>query len=566
MILDQYGQPINTKLLATQRKMADRTRRADSLTAAYDAAQNTVENRKHWRWADGNSAAAANSIEVRKTLRQRARYECLEANSFGKGICLTLTNDTISSGPSLQVTLPNSAQSRLIEQRWRQWCKATRIAEKLRTARLSKIIDGEIVLLKTTNRSLRTPVQLDIRLIEADMLATPGFVDGQVNKVDGIEFDDHGNPVQYHILKGHPGDVWPFQAWEKIDVHPDDMIHMFRVERPGQVRGIPEITPALPLFAYLRRYTLAVISAAEIAADFAAVLQTQSNAFASDDGGVDDVDPFDSVQIDRGMLTSLPKGWQMAQFKPEQPTTTYEMFRNAILNEIARCVHMPSNKALADSSKYNYSSGRLDHQTYYEAIAIERSEWEINCLDRIFDWWLDEALMLDGYIELDTIDEVPHVWRWPPNKDVDPESDAKASIELINAGLMTEEQYLIAKNIDPESHYSQLAAQQARKSGAPSPGAPTPIAPSSDAGAGSVSDDPKNAEPTSAEPAPAPTGEFANMSRLQMQRNMKAIDDALNKLSSGEWTESRARVFLSSIGLTDKTIDNLLSELTPTES
>jgi len=610
-LLDQYGQPIDTRALAAQRKLSQRVQRADSLNAAYDAAQDTVENRKHWQWADGRSAAAANSIEVRKRLRQRARYECLEANSFGKGICLTLSNDTIATGPSLQCTLADAAQSRAIEQAWRKWCKATRLASKLRTARLSKIIDGEVVLLKTTNRSLRTPVQLDIRLIEADQLATPGFFDGQVNKVDGIEFDDHGNAINYHILKGHPGDIWPINAWEKDDVHPDDLIHMFRRERPGQVRGIPEITPALPLFALLRRFTLAVISASEFAADFSAILQTQSNAFGSEDGGVDDIDPFDSVQIDRGMMVSLPKGWQMNQFKAEQPTTTYEMFRNAILNEIARCVHMPSNKALADSSKYNYSSGRLDHQTYYEAIAIERNEWEIDCLDRVFEWWLDEALMIDGYLNVDTVDEIPHVWRWPPNKDVDPGSDADASISLITAGLMSEEQYLIAKDIDPESHYAQIAAQSDRKkpldsttdiqttalNGAqttaivdvvakvvtgelPKESAKVIIAvanPAIDAATIASMIDPieqsgaipaSNGTPGSNAPlqadTPAPTSEFANVSRRQLQRNTKAIDDAFQKLSTGEWTEARARVHLSSVGMTDRTIDNLLSEVTQT--
>ncbi len=56
------------------------------------------------------------------------------------------------------------------------------------------------------------------------------------------------------------------------------MIHYFRADRPGQSRGIPEITPALPLFAQLRRYTLAVLAAAETAADFAAVLYTDAPA------------------------------------------------------------------------------------------------------------------------------------------------------------------------------------------------------------------------------------------------------------------------------------------------
>ena len=50
------------------------------------------------------------------------------------------------------------------------------------------------------------------------------------------------------------------------------MVHVFRQERPGQHRGIPEITPALPLFAQLRRFILAVLSAAEAAADYAGVV------------------------------------------------------------------------------------------------------------------------------------------------------------------------------------------------------------------------------------------------------------------------------------------------------
>ncbi len=45
------------------------------LQARYDAAQTTAENRKHWANADGLRADAANSPEVRATLRQRARYE-----------------------------------------------------------------------------------------------------------------------------------------------------------------------------------------------------------------------------------------------------------------------------------------------------------------------------------------------------------------------------------------------------------------------------------------------------------------------------------------------------------
>jgi len=43
--------------------------------ARYDAAVTTNENRRHWRGADGLSANAANSPDIRRILRNRARYE-----------------------------------------------------------------------------------------------------------------------------------------------------------------------------------------------------------------------------------------------------------------------------------------------------------------------------------------------------------------------------------------------------------------------------------------------------------------------------------------------------------
>jgi hypothetical protein len=50
------------------------------------------------------------------------------------------------------------------------------------------------------------------------------------------------------------------------------------------------------------------------------------------------------------------------------------------------------------------------------------------------------------------------------------------------------------------------------------------------------------------------------MSRLQLTRNWRAIEDTLGKIEEGIWTTSRARVFLGSLGLKESTINNLVSE------
>jgi capsid protein len=96
------------------------------------------------------------------------------------------------------------------------------------------------------------------------------------------------------------------------------MIHWFRADRPGQHRGVPEITPALPLFAQLRRYTLAVLGAAETAADFAAVIYTDAPA----NGEATPVEPLDVIELEKRMATTLPDGWKLGQIKAEQPAST----------------------------------------------------------------------------------------------------------------------------------------------------------------------------------------------------------------------------------------------------
>ena len=215
----------------------------------YDAAATTEENRRHWANADGLSARAANSPEVRRVLRNRARYETAN-NSYARGIVLTLANDLIGRGPRLQMLTPSAEANRRIEQEFSRWAKAAGLAEKLRTMRMDRAQDGEAFAVLTSNPRLPRPVKLDLRLIEADQVATPELAgpDSPSNAVDGIVFDSFGNPVEYHLLRSHPGDPCG-GSLEYQRVPAAAMIHYFRADRPGQSRGVPEITPALPLFA-----------------------------------------------------------------------------------------------------------------------------------------------------------------------------------------------------------------------------------------------------------------------------------------------------------------------------
>ena len=65
--------------------------------------------------------------------------------------------------------------------------------------------DGETFGLLFSNDNLDGPVKLDVRLVEADQIATPDLSTARANAVDGIVFDEDGNPKEYHVLKEHPG-------------------------------------------------------------------------------------------------------------------------------------------------------------------------------------------------------------------------------------------------------------------------------------------------------------------------------------------------------------------------
>ena len=385
--------------------------------ARFDAAQTTRDNAKHWAYADQLSADTEASPEVRRTLRMRSRYEVAN-NSYARGLVQMLANDTIGTGPRLQMLSSDETFNDEVERAFMRWAEAIRLAPKLRTMRMARCQDGEAFAVLATNPKVRSPVKLDLMLIEADRVS--GGIqlldDGQ--SVDGISFDQWGNPTSYRVLKYHPGDVRFSSGEEAIEVPAEWMIHIFRQDRPGLHRGVPELTSALPLFAQLRRYNLAVLSAAEAAADFAAILYTD----APPNGESEEVEPMDTIPLERNMMLTVPAGWRMDQLDPKQPAANHAEFVKIILSEIARCAVTTYGTLAGDYSGHNYASGRLDNQIYHKSILVDRSFWETEVLNRIFEAWFREYLLTENLVPT----EESHTWFWDGFPHVDPNKEATA--------------------------------------------------------------------------------------------------------------------------------------------
>ena len=441
-----------------------RGRTAKGINAGYDAAQPGGRNEEHWRLADGLSAAAANAYPIRKTLREKARYE-YSNNGYAKGLSWTLATDLVGTRVRVQFRSGKRSLNQFLEYHLTKWFRQIRLAKKLRTGRVMRSVDGEAFFIRQFSPRRRGPIKTTVRLVECDHFDDPYAMDEE-NYVGGVTLDPRDQePVSYTMMKQHPGDSF---AWnpdtETIDA--DDVFHWMREDRGGQVRAVSEMCQSLSLYGQSRRLSLATLDAAEAAAAIAAVFHTQSMPLG-DDGLPDydgDVEAFDTLAIEHGMYMSLPRGYDAKQMKAEHPTTTFGDFQEAIVNEAGRGQQAPSHKSRGNSSGYNYASVRKDDQDYYKLMAADRTDLGDEGLEKIASWYLQEAVHIYPELrDIDPFDLPDHVWYFDGNPHVDETKHATATAIMVNAELKAEDDVLLEEGIDPETHWEKIREQRKRR-------------------------------------------------------------------------------------------------------
>ena len=405
----------------------------------FDAASREAEATRHWKGADFLSADAALVPEIRHLIISRTRYEAAN-NGYCAGVLKTLADDTIGTGPRLQYSFEHDdddmeeleATLNRREYRWRKWSKAVHLSKTLKITRRSRATDGEVFIKKIFNPKIRSHVKIGLELFEAEQVGSSPFDfiieyhdTGVPKEFDGIKYDRHGNPVAYRFWRIHPGSRSLIKMSSDYEVDASYVIHYANIWRPGQHRGLSEIASTLSVFNDLRRFTNAVLSAAEIAAEISFLL--------SSDAPVDDDDIKTPTKLEAGTVIelcrnagiALPAGWEASQMKSEQPTSTHTEFVRSKIREAARPLSMSMNVALGDSSGYNYASGRLDHQTYFRSIKNERDDIE----DCILDDLLRDFEKFDRVYYPEDYDDniqIEHEWMWDGFDHVDPVKEANA--------------------------------------------------------------------------------------------------------------------------------------------
>jgi capsid protein len=451
-LLDHRGEPLRKDVQSLARKAQETIfRLRKEIAARYDLADNRGSAFvQHWSNADNLSPDAANQYGIRRKLRSRSRFEAGENNPYLKGTLLQVCNDFTGTGPKWQIidTRIPKKDRKEIEAIRADWATLTSARENLWRMRMSKIVDGESIKVSYPDLKLDCPIKINFSVLEADQMTTEGAPLPrnvlQNNIIDGVKFDRHKKPIAYYLLEEHPGDMIAISSFSGKWVPAQFVSHWFRKDR-GWSRGIPELTTSIPLCALLRRYTLATVKAAETAADFAAVLETQAppntNPFQLDaEGNPVEDSPFDTFPIEQGMFTTLPYGYKLSQLRAEHPGIMYNVFVNALLREITRPLNVPFNVAAGSSQESNMAASVVDIHMYKESIKAERTHAEESVLAKDTAlFWFELTRSVPRYAKYIGIRPLA-IWRWDRVglDHTDPEKVANAMVTLRKDGLITD--------------------------------------------------------------------------------------------------------------------------------
>lgn len=376
------------------------------IEARYDNARHTPDTASLFRNVDFLAPNAALDPLTRRTIRSRARY--VVANCpYAWGMLDTYATDVV--GPWVTVSFPRGGIDEdtrtRVSDAFDAWALKTDFWAKLKLMVRAKTTDGEAFATFYTDPTITDEtngVTLNLAVIECDRVESWTSAITREDEFDGIRFDAYRHPVAYRILKYHPGDYRALLKNRAGDwVKAENVIHYFEALRPEQVRGLSDFVAMLDIPAEQKSYRSSVTETAINAASVSGVLQTDQVPECYDDEDESlgkcamDIKPGTAFHAQRGAFVTLPEGWKLAQLQAQQPTSLYPDFVRSLIAEMARCLSMPVNLAMCDSSKHNFASAKLDFAIYGDKITDVRSTLVTKVLDRVFYKWLEEYAVVN---------------------------------------------------------------------------------------------------------------------------------------------------------------------------
>lgn len=307
---------------------------------------------------------------------------------------------------------------------------------------------GECLVIRERRDSKHgSPLPFQLRVLEPDHLPVEAF--GQYDNKDliqGIEFDRFGRRKAYYLYEDHPGEGFGSLA-ELKRFAARDVIHAYRIDRPGQVRGIPWLSPSMLMLRDYDEFDDAQLQRQKIAACFSAFVREATSAVNM---GMQQ-QKSNATHLSPASIVRLGPGEDVSFAQPPG-VDGYADYSRIKMHQIAMGVGIPYSTLTGDLSQVNFSSGRMGWIEFERSIKSVRDHVLFTqALQTMGEWFLEAARDL-GY---DTENAVI-TWTAPVREVLDPLTEIEASNERIRTGLSTPQKEIRKHGNDPYKNLDDL--------------------------------------------------------------------------------------------------------------
>jgi lambda family phage portal protein len=388
-----------------------------------------------------------------KVLRAGSRH-MIRNNGYARKAVRGIVNNVVGTGIQPSPKSQSKGKVKLVKKLWKDWgeSKECDFDGKKNFYGLTSLImravveSGEVIVLKrrVSNKG-KNPIKLQV--LEADFLDSSKDIKNLSNGgyiTQGVEFNKDGVIRGYWIFQSHPGEY----GYRESKLRPaKDVLHIYDMERPGQVRGVPFIAASMLRLKDFDDYEDAEVVRQKIAACFAAFIQ--------------DADPESSVstneadlleRLEPGVIEHLPPGKTISFASP--PTTqNYDGFSRKVLQGVAAGFGITYEVLTGDLSNVNFTSYRVG----FNEMTRQVEEWQYNMLipmlcEEVFKWFLLGETLSNGL----KTDDIYCDWTPPRRQMIDPKKETDAMIAQIRSGLTSWQQVVRENGFEPDQILEEL--------------------------------------------------------------------------------------------------------------
>lgn len=440
-------------------------------------------------WYSNSKSPSEDITNNLELLRERSRDLYVGGGPLGRGAVDRIVLNSV--GPGLTLNCRISAETLGISEEeaaeWEQnterefgfWaeskeCDITRCMNFYELQSLcfkSVLLNGDALVLLPMRRTRNFPYDLRISLIEGDRLHDP-FMTPHNTVIDGgVELNDDGVPVAYHIANRHPlSELSGQPRLEYVRVPAfggksgrRNVLHLLPLERIGQHRGVPFLAPVIETLKQLGRYSDAELMAAVIGGIFAIFFTHGADDELDDEMGDEeyasvlgqhDKDEKELAEWRKtiqtlgvndmyGMIADLPKRTKATSVSPARPNTAFDAFVMSLVRQIGSALGIPAEVLFLNfTSSYSASRGALLEA--WKLFHYWRNWWAVNFCQPIYFEWLCEAVLrgrvsAPGFFD-DPIRQYAYSWtEWtgPTQGQLDPVKEVQAAVLRVENGFST---------------------------------------------------------------------------------------------------------------------------------